>query len=191
VLGDLLVIVDAAGFGRSEAPGQLGVYRFMHKAGRAVLAPERWVLVGRVADPRLVGANQVRVVGPYAYVGGSLSPKAADRAGRQAHVAVVNLSRPDRPALAATVPFPDPRGPNGFAAGGQTIMALDVSDPQRPAVLATAPCRDVFRGGAGADDAHDLVYRDGHLYVTGQATHSFGILRIDHPRLRGLAEQRP
>ena len=189
LLGDLAVLVDPAGFGRTGATGQLAVYRFLDSATGGVLPSEQWKLVGRLSSQPLVGANRVRIAGTWAYVGGSLSPQAQDRGKLQANVSVVDLAQPDRPALAASVPFPDARGPNGlalasrtvFAAGGQTILALDISDPRRPQTLAAYKCLDVFRDSAGQDDAHELVYRDGHLYVTGQTTHSFGILRVNDP----------
>ena len=78
-----------------------------------------------------------------------------------------------------------------FVAGGRLIMAVDVSDPRRPRELAVFPCREVFQDKATAkDDGHDLIYRDGYLYVSGQTTNSFGIVRVDDPEIRRLADGR-
>ena len=54
---------------------------------------------------------------------------------------------------------------------------------------ATWVCKEVFRDGAGQDDAHDLEYRDGYLYVTGQTSHSFGVVQIIDPKIRMLADK--
>ena len=43
---------------------------------------------------------------------------------------------------------------------------------------------------AGAfDEAHDLVYHDGYLYVSGQGDNRFVILRVDSPEIRRLARK--
>jgi hypothetical protein len=65
---------------------------------------------------------------------------------------------------------------------------IDLSDPVRPTVVDSRKYTDIFRDSAGEDDAHDLVYRDGHLYVTGQTTHSLGILRLNDGRLQELTK---
>jgi hypothetical protein len=106
---------------------------------------------------------------------------------------VVDLSDPTRPVQVAVLRFSDTRGPNGltvagdvlFLAGGQTVEAIDVSEPTRPVKLAAYRCLEAF--AAGRDSAHDLVYRDGYLYVTGQNDHSFCILRVDSEPIRNLA----
>src|SRR5262249_42416735 len=164
----------------------------------AWLAAERWSLVGRVTSLQLAGANRVRVAGSTAYAACSVSPEATDRAGLRANMSIVDLTEPSRPVLLGAVPFPDPRGPNGltaagrmvFAAGGQTILAIDVSDPRAPIVRATFRPAELFLGEPGRDDAHDLVYRDGYLYVTGQSSHSFGVVRVDDASIRALADRR-
>jgi hypothetical protein len=189
--GDLVVIVDAAGFGRDDRPGQLGVYRVFH-ATRGLLPADEWSLVGRISSDDLAGANRVKVFGHYACVASSLTPTAPRGMGQQPNVAIVDLSDAMRPRIVAKLPFDDTRGPNGlavagkiaFAAGGQTIAAIDVSDPARPVMLDSRTYPDIFRDSAGQDDAHDLVYRDGYLYVTGQTTNSLGILRVNDRRMK-------
>jgi hypothetical protein len=56
------------------------------------------------------------------------------------------------------------------------VQAIDLSNPEAPRELARFASAEAFPGGA--DDAHDLVYHDGHLFVTGQTSHSLVILRV-------------
>jgi hypothetical protein len=100
------------------------------------------------------------------------------------NTSVVDLTDPTQPRLCGSLEFPDERGPNGlavagsvlFAAGGRTVQAIDISNPQAPCELARFSSVDAFPGGA--DDAHDLVYDDGHLFVTAQTSHSLVVLRV-------------
>lgn len=122
-----------------------------------------------------------------------MSPEARRESGLGGNVVVVDVQDPASPRLCGAVPFPDARGPNGlelsgkvvFAAGGQTVQAVDVSNPERPRELANLRLPEVFTGGA--DDAHDLAYRDGHLYVTAQTTHAVVMLRVASDQIRRLA----
>jgi hypothetical protein len=206
--GEHLIVVDPAGFGRRNVPGQVGFYRVFGDRklsepdhNRKLLEPEQWTLVGKASDERLVGGNRVRGYtskehGDFAIVAASISPDAIDKEKRQPCVAVVDATDVAKPVVVGVVPFPDVRGPNGldvvghvaFAAGGQTVMAVDLSDPRKPKLLAAEKCNDVFHGEPGLDDGHDLEYRAGYLYVTGQTSHTFGVLRIADSRIRGLAE---
>lgn len=63
-----------------------------------------------------------------------------------------------------------------FAAGGQTVQAIDVSDPDAPRELGRLSSPQAFPGAA--DDGHDLVYVDGHLFVTAQTSHSLAVVRV-------------
>jgi len=187
--GDYLVVVDPAGFGQRELPGQVGLYRVADPSTHKLFPVDAWELVGLVQSEELVGANRVQVQGAYAFVG-------ASRSGAPGHTVVVALSDPARPVQVAALGFSDGRGPNGlviagdvlFLAGGRTVEAIDVSDPTKPAKLASYHCPEAFP--AGRDSAHDLVYRDGYLYVTGQNDHSFCILRVEALPIRKLAEQK-
>jgi len=93
-------------------------------------------------------------------------------------------------------------GPNGltvvgkvvFLAGGQSVEAIDISNPAKPVKLASQRFPDELantspRYHGGGDSAHDLVYRDGCLYVTGQNDHCLLILRVDSEQIRKLAGQ--
>lgn len=194
--GDHFVIVDPAGFGRRNQPGQLGVYRFKNALTKVVLPPEKWSLEGKVKDQRLAGANRVRRRRAVALAACSISPQATDSGKRQGSLVAVDLLNTESPSVIATVPFPDKRGPNGmelsgrvaFVSGGQTIMAVDVSNPRKPVMIAAQQLKNVFP--AGDDDGHDLVYRDGYLYVTGQTSNSFGVLKVNSEHIRELAGKR-
>lgn len=198
-LGDLLVIVDPDGFGRRDVPGRIGVYRVFDEKSGVLLPSAEWTLVGKCEHERLVGGNRVRTIGNFAFVAASISAESTNRERKQQGLTVVDLTRPESPQYVATIPFLDERGPNGmatagnvvFVAGGRLIMAVDVSDPRRPRELAVFPCREVFQDKATAkDDGHDLIYRDGYLYVSGQTTNSFGVVRVDDPEIRRLADGR-
>ncbi len=70
-----------------------------------------------------------------------------------------------------------------------------VTDPAQPVSLAQYragelfPTRRIKLGGAiRYDNGHDLVYRDGYLYVTAQNDNRFGILKVNDPRILDLAQ---
>lgn len=187
--GDLLVIVSPEGFGRTSGPGRLAVYRVTDQKTRQALPPEQWTLVGKLEHPRLAGANRVMARGQFAYVGSSLTQNLDRADGLRGNVSVIDLADPAQPKLRGGVDFPDARGPNGlevagavvFAAGGKTVQAIDVSNPDAPREAARFTSAEVFPGGA--DDAHDLVFRDGHLFITAQTTHALVILKAgEKPR---------
>ncbi|MFQ5810624.1 MAG: hypothetical protein ACE5JM_13490 [Armatimonadota bacterium] len=117
-------------------------------------------------------------------------------------VAVLDIGDPKKLERVAFVPVGD-RGANGmtiagrvlFVAGGECVDAFDISDPSRPTLLAQYRGGDLFPttvklldGAARRDNAHDLVYRDGHLYVTAQNDNNLGILKVTDPELRRLTE---
>ncbi|MCI0540313.1 MAG: hypothetical protein L0Z50_34350 [Verrucomicrobiales bacterium] len=182
--GDLLTVVSPEGFGRQSRPGRLAVYRVADGKTRQALPPEQWTLVGKLEHPRLAGANRVRTRGTFAYVGSSLTQNLGRADGLRGNVSVIDLTDPARPKLRGSVDFPDMRGPNGlevagtvvFAAGGKTVQAVDVSNPDAPKELARFTSAEVFSGGA--DDAHDLVFHDGHLFITAQTTHALVFLKV-------------
>ena len=184
---DHLVVVDPAGFGRQGLPGKVGVYRVADPATHALMPVEAWELVGVLENDDLTGANRVQVSRDHAFVAGSRSDKPSN-------FVVIDLSDPSHPAQVASLRFSDVRGPNGLTisgrmallAGGQTVEAIDVTVPAKPVKLASYRCLEAFANGR--DSAHDLVYRGGYLYVTGQNDHSLLILRVDDQRVRELAE---
>jgi hypothetical protein len=188
ISGDLLVIVSPEGFGSKGQPGRLGVYRVADAKTRKMLPPEQWSLVGRLEHPRLAGANRVMMGGKFAYVGSSLSENSGRTDDLRSNVSVIELTDPAKPRLRGSLDFPDARGPNGleiagtvvFAAGGQTVQAIDVSAPEMPKELGRLTAPAAFPGGQ--DDAHDLVFVDGYLFVTAQTSHSLVVVRFQSGR---------
>jgi hypothetical protein len=190
--GDLLVIVSPEGFGSKCRPGRLGVYRVAEAKTGKVLPPEQWSLVGRLEHPRLAGANRVMTRGKFAYVGSSLSESGDRTENLRSSVSVIELTDPAKPRLRGSMDFPDARGPNGleiagtvvFAAGGQTVQAIDVSAPEMPKELGRLTAPAAFPGGQ--DDAHDLVFVDGHLFITAQTSHSLVVMKVSDEIRRGI-----
>jgi hypothetical protein len=188
--GDLLVIVSPEGFGSKGQPGRLAVYRVADPQAHSALPPEQWTLVGKLEHPRLAGANRVMTRGKFAYVGSSLSENANRQDDLRNNVSVVDLSDPAAPRLRGSLDFPDSRGPNGlelagsviFAAGGQTVQAIDVANPEMPCELGRLTAPDAFPGGQ--DDAHDLVYHEGHLFITAQNSHSLVVVGVADERMQ-------
>jgi len=184
--GDLLVIVSPENFGRTGLPGKLGVYQVTDPTTGRVVPAKQWTLVGQIEDNRLAGANRVMTRGSFAYVGSSLSPMVGRTDDLRPRVSIIDLSDPTKPRIRGSVGFPDPQvqGPNGlevagtvvFAAGGQTVQAIDVSNPDAPREFARLTAPAAFPGAL--DDAHDLVYHDGHLFVTAQNSHSLVVLKV-------------
>jgi len=135
--------------------------------------------------------------GSFAYVGSSLIPVAGRTDGLRPMVSIIDLSDPTKPRIRGSVDFPDPhpqaQGPNGlevagtvvFAAGGQTVQAIDVSNPDAPRELARLTAPAAFPGAQ--DDAHDLVYHDGHLFVTAQNSHALVVIRVADKSIRAAA----
>ena len=191
LFGPYLAVVDPNYFGLK--PGSLALFRVFDNAGK--LRPDsEWELAGRASGDALTGANRVQVAGHYAFVAGSFSPKVS-QGKPMAKGIVVDLSEPTAPRQVATVDFPDVRGPNGltvagnvwFLAGGQTVEAYDISEPSRPRLMASLTSAKAFP--TADDNAHDLVYRDGYLYVTSQGDNGFVILRVNDQKIRQLASE--
>lgn len=188
------VVPDPSGFDPKEEPGKLALIRVFDRAG-APLPEGRWELAGVVVSTELAGANRVQVSGQYAFVGASTKAEG----GR---LVVVDLRDPTSPRQVAVLPFApdDGWGPNGltvagnmvFLAGGRTVEAIDIRDPEKPVKLTSQGFPNVLKNAdprypGGGDSGHDLVYRDGYLYVTGQNDNCLLILRVESERIRFLA----
>ncbi len=190
VKGDYAIVADTA----RNRPANVYVYRVANPATHELLPMERWTVEGAVANTsgqELVGANRLALWNGYG-AAGAFEP---DRIG------VFSLSDPARPHTVATVPACDidatgmaVSGRILFVAGGECVEAIDISDPSSPVSLAQ------YRGGAlfptrrfllngrpRFDNGHDLVYRDGYLYVTAQNDNRLGILKILDNRILELA----
>ena len=191
--GDYIVIVDPNGF--APPVGKLGLIRAM-KNGK-VLPLDKWKLIGRIEGKELIGANRVQVKGDFAFVAGSYTLGMQKEAGVDfSHMAVVDISEPSKPVIVAECPFRDDRGPNGltiagnivFCAGGQTVAAYDISNPTKPKALANQSF-PVYKEFIRTDNYHDLIYRDGYLYVSAQSDDGFLILKVKDRKIRRLADE--
>lgn len=192
------VVPDPRRFDRAKEMGKLALVQVFDTETGALLPSQRWKLAGAVATDELAGANRVQVSGHYALVGASTG-------GKGGRLVVVDLSEADAPRQLASLAFApnDGWGPNGltvagqvvFLAGGQSVEAIDISRPKQPVKLASQQFADVLQNASpryagGGDSGHDLVYRDGYLYVTGQNDNCLMILRVESERIRQLAEQK-
>lgn len=190
--GNYIVVVDPNGF---EPPvGKLGLFKVMEQ--ETVLPVDQWKFWGKVESKELIGANRVQVKGHYAFVGGSLTPMASGKAGPGLNrMAVVDLADPSAPTVVASLPFGDIRGPNGltiagkivFCAGGQAVAAYDISNPVKPVEVASQSF-PVYKEFDRTDNYHDLIYRDGYLYISAQSDDGFLILKVEDQKIRQLAE---
>ncbi len=152
-------------------------------------------LVGLTRDERALNrAHDVELEGNLAFV-----------PGKGGSLAIISVADPSAPKLLGSpidpVEYEDAEtvllAGDVLMLGTRDFFASDVSDPTRPVSVAQYrggllfPTRryEKLPGPPKFDNAHDLVYRDGHIYVTARNDHSLDILRINDPRIRRLAEQ--
>lgn len=187
-----IVIVDT---GRTtEAAVQ--VYRVFSEG--KLLPSERWIVEGSISARigtrlGLGGANRIAVSGGHAFVGAFVGDRAA----------VVDLSDPLQIQQKANLPVCDIDatgltvvGRVLFVSGGECVEAIDLTDPQHPVSIAQYrggdlfPSREIMLDGEPRyDNGHDLVYRDGYLYVTAQNASRFGILKVNNERIVDLTKR--
>ncbi|MCZ6673837.1 MAG: hypothetical protein O7C75_12965 [Verrucomicrobia bacterium] len=193
--GEYVIIVDPRKFGRFPT-GKIAIFKVIDDVSGQTLHSDDWVLTGEIEKKELIGANRVQVSGSFAFIACSWNP---DAPNPTPILGVVDISNPHFPQFVASTPFPDVQGPNGltiagkiaFPAGGETVEAVDITDPMNPVKLgsqklpASNITPDTSRKG---DNAHDLVYRDGYLYLSCQSDNSFMILKINDERILSLAE---
>ncbi len=184
VFGNHIIVADQA----RNSPVKVRIYRVADSTSGRLLPTDRWVVAGAVTSASLNGANRVCVRGNHAFVACSQSDNF--------QIGFLDITDPDDPVHLLTMPFAGVHatgltvaGRVLFVAGGQTVQALDISEPDRPKTLAVLKTSDVFP--AGRDNAHDLVYRDGHLFVTAQNDNQIGIIRVNDSRILGKASSRP
>ncbi len=199
---DYVITVDQ----RDESPLKVRLYRVADTTTGHLLSPDQWSAAGAVDGEQLNGANRVDVYGDYALI-------ACNKANT---LAVIDISNPEKPATVKVMPFPgEPCGltVSGavlFAAGGQSVQAIDLTDPNDPSLLATFESEEAFPSTFATTpdgekqyttidgerqptrgNAHDLVYKDGYLYVTAQSDDQVAILKVRDRNIRMLAEQPP
>ncbi len=187
--GDKLVVVNT----QQNVKNQLRIYEPFNAEGE-LLPAEDWGVGPAVHSATngfdLDGANRVAVRGDLTFVGAF----APDR------MAVVGLNEPGQlanmPACDIDATGLAVSGDIVFLSGGECVEAIDVSRPDQPVSVARFrtgdlfPTRRIERGGAWRyDNGHDLVYRDGLLYVTAQIDNRLGVLRVNDERIRALAEK--
>lgn len=190
VFGERIIVVDSA----TDAPAAVQVYRVADTSADKLLPAAEWELEGSIpagdAALDIGGANRVAVSGSYAYVG----------AYRPDRVAIIDLSDPKKIHQVANMPVCDIDatglevvGNALFVAGGECVEVIDVSDPKEPVSIARYRGGDLFptrrfvlNDEVRFDNGHDLVYRDGYLYVTAQNDNRFGILKIEDERVTKL-----
>jgi len=201
LFGDYIVLVMPNGFGEKPT-GEIAAIRIADPSTHEMLPVDQWRLASVTASRTLIGANRVQISGSFAYVGGSWAPQFRRRqdSNVRAHLSVVDLSDAAEPRAVASLPFPDTRGPNGltvvgdvvFLAGGRTVQAVDVSDPFHPVEIGAQrfPLANNIRARTAPDNLHDLVYRDGYLYVSGQYDNTLTILRARDTRIIDLARSK-
>ena len=170
--GERIFVADQ----RDASPLKGRIYRFAENG--ALLPCAEWIVEGSVDGADLNGANRVVIEDDYAYV-------AANKIGR---VGVIDIRNPEAlvPVANVEVGFRSPCGMTKagdvlYVGTGRLVDALDVSDPLHPVFLgrcAVFPeqARDNQNGRPG--DAHDLVVRDGYVFVTGQNDSSLGVVKI-------------
>tara|TARA_R110000850_G_scaffold84956_11_gene182398 strand:+ start:527 stop:1657 length:1131 start_codon:yes stop_codon:yes gene_type:complete len=197
---DHIIIVDPAGF--APPSGKLGIFKAIEN--NQLLPVEQWTLQGTLESEFLIGANRIQVSGSYAIVCGSFSPEGRDAAAEAGitHLSpamtVINISDVTDPKVAASLPFPDFRGPNGltlagkvaFCAGGQAVAAYDISDPEAPTLIGAQSFPRYKTDAIKSDNYHDLIYRDGLLYVSAQCDNGFLILKVEDQNIRKLADSK-
>ncbi len=192
VFGDRIIVVNAA----HNGPVFVAVYRVANSETHELLPSDQWVLEGSLVDTgklheHLGGANRIALADSLARIGAFMRHR----------VGIVDLRNPKKLKLLATMPVAD-LGANGmtaagkilFVAGGEAVEAIDVSNPAMPVSIAQYragrlfPTRRLMLGNTPRfDNAHDLVYRDGYLYVTAQNDNQLGILRVDDRKVLELA----
>lgn len=190
VNGDHAIVVDTA----PNRKTNVYVYRVAGKT-HETLPVEQWILEGTVPnrrDQEMEGANRVATWKTYGAAGAFVP----DRVG------IFNLADPANPLPVSALPVCDIdatgmtiSGQILFVAGGECVEAIDVSDPAVPVSLAQYrggqlfPTRRIMLNGAPRyDNGHDLVYRDGYLYVTAQNDHRLGILKVLDRKILRLAQ---
>jgi hypothetical protein len=192
--GEHIIIVDPRKFGRFPT-GKIAIFKVFDGPSGQALPVEEWVLTGEIENKQLIGANRVQVQGSYAFTSCSWTPGALSPTPM---LGVIDISNPHFPRFVASSPFPDKHGPNGltiagnivFPAGGETVEAIDITDPLNPIKLGSQklPASNINQDpNRKGDNAHDLIYRDGYLYVSCQSDNSFMILKVTNERILALA----
>ncbi|NOY00324.1 MAG: hypothetical protein GXP30_11400 [Verrucomicrobia bacterium] len=193
--GDHIIVVNAD----HEAINNAQVYRVADATTHQILPVDQWKIESTITGngklgENLNGANRVAVTGSYAGIGAFV----------RSSVGVIDLKDPTNAKQIANMPVVDIAatgmaavGQIIFAAGGEGVEAIDISNPAMPVSIAQYragklfPTRRLMMGKTPRfDNAHDLVYRDGYLYVTAQNDNQLGILKVNDPRVLELVKKK-
>lgn len=201
---DHIIVVNAGDSGSFEEESEvfLRIYRVADPDTHKLLPCSEWTFEGVVQNrgklsENLSGANRVvvadpKVAGPYACVGAFVCSR----------VGIIDIRDPGKPKQIANMPAGDVAatgmavyGRALFVAGGECVEAIDISDPALPESIAQYrggklfPTRRLLFEGKQHryDNGHDLVYRDGYVFVTAQNDNAFGILKVNDQRVNELA----
>lgn len=191
--GDHIIVVNAGHKDINHAQ----IYRVADAKTHQLLPVDQWRIESTITgndklSEHLGGANRVAITGSYAGIGAFIASR----------VGVVDLRDPKNAQQVANMPVADIHatgmtavGQIIFAAGGEAVEAIDISNPAMPVSIAQYrngklfPTRRLMMGKTPRfDNAHDLVYRDGYLYVTAQNDNQLGILKVNHARVLELVE---
>ena len=198
VFGDHIIVVSAGNSSDLWSPHpDLAVYRVADPVTHELLPASEWVVEGAIEDngrlrDNLSGANRVALTDDRRHA--SVGAFVCDRVG------IIDISNPRKLRRIANMPAGDIDGTGMtisgkalFVAGGECVEAIDISDPANPVSIARYrggnlfPTRSLMLNGTPRyDNAHDLVYRNGYLYVTAQNDNQFGILKINDRRILEL-----
>ena len=202
VFGDHILVVSAGNSNDLWSQHtNLAVYRVADPGTHELLPAEKWTVEGVVEDDgrlrdSLSGANRVAITHDHRY--------AAVGAFVHSRVGIIDVKNPRKLQQIANMPVGDIgavgmtiSGKALFVAGGECVEAIDITDPANPVSIAQYrggrlfPTRRLILNGIPKyDNAHDLVYRDGYLYVTAQNDNQFGILKINDRRVLELSKPR-
>ncbi len=201
VFGDHIIVVSAGNSSDLFSPHtNLAVYRVADPRTHQLLPVEKWTVEatieasGKLRDS-LSGANRVAITHDhrYATVGAFVHSRVGiiDARDPRELRQIANMPVGDIDATGMTI-----SGKALFVAGGECVEAIDITDPANPISIAQyrggrlfPTRRKMLNGRPKYDNAHDLVYRDGYLYVTAQNDNQFGILKVNDRRVLELARQ--
>jgi len=172
--GDRYLVVPSAG---KDMPTYFGIYQ-ISEDGEELSTAEEWKCLGTVSDPKLAGANRIVADSRYAYVVCHYSHR----------LGVIDLAEPGAPQLITTIRTagyePDGLALHGdklFVGAGRTVEVFHVANPAEPQRVALYKGDPLFAEskGPGLGNAHDLVVKDGIVYVTAQRDNRIGILKFE------------
>jgi hypothetical protein len=172
LMGDSLITVDQ----KKNADEKVQIYKVW---GDGPIACKDWEVLDTLFSDKLNGANRVVVQDAIAYVAGnsgdSVCAIEVNEQGKM-HLQGIETTHDVQPC---GIELGDD---DLFVGAAEHVERFDLSDPIRPR---SVDWLSVFDSGRprhpkqrGLGDAHDLVYRDGLLYVTGQNDDSLAIIEI-------------